>query len=141
MASLKRKVSTRMVAMPAARLEKLNGYSLGDAMDEGLITSVGSEKGFIFPHADENIERYYAVIDGQLVTCSKGLIDNIDTIEAGDMVIAKHTSLKKYKNGKESEDEDAEFVTVYRLQMPAGINIDDSSALVTDVYAEEPETA
>src|SRR5688572_16034397 len=62
---------------------KLNGLSINEAIERGLITDLGDDNGqFIFKHADyEKNEAAYAIVNGIAVRVSAGVEAAVDTLK------------------------------------------------------------
>lgn len=103
--------------MPADLRDKLNGLTINEALERGIINDLGDDKGqFVFDHADSAVDASYAVVQGYAVRCSDGLkagVDGIDDV-IGDLRFSKGISTVAGDGfGKEW----------FRLGMPAGIRL------------------
>lgn len=140
---LKSKSTETIVSMPLAEFRKLEGYSINGAIEEGLITSIGSKNGaFIVNSKTKGVDRKYAVVNGYGIPCSPAIsdADNEDIEEImGDLKFQTYPSSEKYLNGKVSED--GEFVISMRLTMPGGLNLDLENDVIEASYHEETKPA
>ena len=113
--------------MPADLRDKLNGLSINEALERGIINDLGDENGkFIFNHATID-DVGYAIVQGYAIPVSKGLLAAVDGIEniIGDLRFQKGISTI------EGEGFNKEW---FRLSMPAGIN------LGAEIYTLDPQT-
>lgn len=125
---LKGSETTGPKTMPSDLRDKLNGLTVNEAIERGLITDLGDETGkFIFKHADENIEALYGVVNGYAVRVSEGLSNQVDDVDdiIGDL---------RFTKGISSIEGDGFGKEFFRLGMPAGIRLGES------VYTLSAET-
>lgn len=109
--------------MPADLRGKLNGLTINEAIERGIIDDLGDANGqFVFDHADEDIDAKYALVQGYAVRVSSTLAENLDeTSDAiGDLQFTKGIS------NIEGEGFGKEY---FRLGMPQGIRL--GTAVVT----------
>lgn len=137
---LKSKQSTSLKAMAPVDAKKLDGLTINDAIDRGLISSIGlPDGGFIFNHNKADVTARYAVINGTGVLCSETLSgkeqEDIEDL-LGDLTFTSGQSQEKYKNGK--IDPNGDFVTWYRIGMPRGLDLDTANAAVKVAFEAEP---
>jgi hypothetical protein len=96
--------------MPTSLCGKLVGLSINEALQQGIITSVGDESGnFIFAD-QEQPDVYYALIHNYIIRCSENVIHSgveISTI-AGGLVFYKY-----FQGGQE----------LYKLGMPNSVKL------------------
>ena len=120
--------SSGVKSMPADLRDKLNGLTINEALERGIIDDLGDESGkLIFQHGDEKIDAAYAVIQGYAVRVSDNLKNGVDNIEdvVGDL---------RFQKGISTIEGDGFGKEFFRLGMPAGIN------LGKELYTLAPET-
>jgi hypothetical protein len=106
--------------MPADLRDKLDGLTINEALERGIINDLGDANGkFFFYHADESIEAAYGIVQGYAVTLSKGLVAASDTALdiIGDL---------RFQKGISTIEGDGFGKAWFRLGMPAGINLGDA---------------
>lgn len=138
---LKSKSSATIKAMAAVDAKALDGLTINEAIDRGLIKTIGMDGGgFIFNHNKADVTNRYAVINGAAIQCSETLSgkeqDDIDEL-LGDLTFTSGQSQEKYKNGK--VDPAGDFITWYRLGMPRGLDLDTANAAVNVSFEAEPQ--
>ncbi len=91
--------------MPAHLLERLNDISLGDAMDNGLILQAGDGKDFIKVFIVDEIDFYYAIIDGYTLKISSGLTEILSTTKDDNLLatVLFSTGYLEYEHGEYRE--------------------------------------
>jgi len=93
--------------------DKLNGLTINEAIEKGIIDDLGDADGkFIFER--EDIDAHYALIQGQAVWCSEGLAAKLDETDEilGDLTFQKGVStIEGAGFGK----------SWFRLGLPAGV--------------------
>lgn len=60
--------------LPEALCIKLNGLSLDMAIKQGLIYDLGDNDGILFHPLNEQSDRYFAIVNGFKVICSRRLM-------------------------------------------------------------------
>lgn len=92
-------MATNFELMPLSLVKKLQGLSINEALQNGIITHVGDESGnFIFADG-EKPDVYYALIESYIIRCSENVVNAnvpIDSI-AGGLIFYKH-----FINGEET---------------------------------------
>lgn len=100
--------------------EALNGLSINEAIEKGLITDLGDDEGkFFFKHADDEIDAYYGIVNGYTVRLSDGLVDSIDNI---DDILGK----LRFTLGTSNVEGAGKGMTYFRLGLPKGIRLGES---------------
>lgn len=117
MQKLASKQDTVIKRLPVDLLNKLNGLTLNEAFEKGLITDIGTEEGdFIKAHASDDIDAHYAIIQGGAIPVSRSVVEDLDNLDdyMGDLTFYKGTS------NVEGDGFGKEW---FRLGKPAGLNL------------------
>ena len=109
--------------------DKLNGLTINEALEKGIIDDLGDENGqFIFSR--EDIDAHYAIIQGQAVWVSEGLAAKLDESDEilGDLTFQKGVSTIEGEGfGK----------AWFRLGLPGGVK---AGTAVKSLTAEPVDT-
>ena len=139
MLQLKSKKSAVITAMNGEMQLTLKDKTINQGLTDGSIKSIGKGEKFIFAHADENVDRHYAIINDCAVAVSATVAgktqEELGDI-LGDLTFFTGFSQEKYKDGK--QDDAGEYVAWFRLGMPKGINL--GEATIALEYDAEPAT-
>jgi hypothetical protein len=111
------KGTTGPKTMPPALKKILNELTINEAIAAGHVTALGDDDGnFVFEHADENIDKKYAIVNGYAVGVSKNLAEALEDSDdiIGDLrFIAGVSTIEGDGFGKE----------FFTLGLPAGIRL------------------
>ena len=122
---------------------KLNDKTVNQALRAGIIDDLGTEDGaFIVPHADPNIDEWYAIVQGTGVRVSSGVKKLIEDEDdrmndvnfLGTLTFTRGFSREKFLDGEVNEK--GEHIAWFRLGLPQEYNLDIKSKSAIRVGAE-----
>lgn len=124
-----KKPTAAVSIIPVELLNKLNGKTVNQALEEGLLTEVGDDNGdFIKRHA--TVDRSYALFGNMAIQLSEGanssITDETTNDELGELTFARHMSLVKIGKDGQVDEENGDYVEVWRLQLPRTLNLGDT---------------
>lgn len=104
---------------------KLDGKSINEALEAGILTEVGNDDGeFFFEHA--TADAHYALFGGNYVKISDavvGITDKATDDELGQLVFYKRKSLEKRDAQGNVDNEKGEYIETFTLGMAGGLNL------------------
>ena len=117
---------------------KLCDKTVNQALRAHIIDDVATDDGaFIVPHADPNIDEWYAIIQGSGVRVSSGVKKLIedgdermgDNDFLGTLTFSKGFSREKFKDGEVTtkDDPNGDYIAWFRLGLPQEYNLDTKS--------------
>lgn len=122
---LKGATASGPTTMPVAMRDQLNGLTIQEGIDQGLIKDLGDDQGrFIFPHKEFK-DRHYAIVNGHTVPVSAGLG------EMDDDAIQDVLGNLRFNKGVSTINGDGFGKEFFRLGRPAEVNLDLDNARVS----------
>lgn len=113
--------STGIASMPNELRNKLHDMTINDALAKGIITDVGTPTGvFAVPHKDENISRWYGIVEGFAVPLSKTASENAEEGKLNDDLIGT----MKFQKGISNQAGDGFGKEWFNLGMGGTLNLD-----------------
>jgi len=113
--------STGIATMPNDLRAKLDTLTINEALDRGIIDDLGTATGkFLVPHADPNIDTFYAIVQGYAIPCSKSVSERAAESNIDDDLIAT----MKFQSGVSNIEGDGFGKNWFRLTLGGVLNLD-----------------
>lgn len=111
--------------MSQAKLETLQGLTIDQALDEGLIDDVGDDEGGLIFESNKVPGVFYALVDNSYIQTSPAVGNGDDIEDKGELTFWLGESDEAYYKGEVSDHKDAKKVMVARLTKPRGLDLSD----------------
>lgn len=122
--------STGTASMPQSLRDKLNGLTINEALAAGHIDDLGNKTGiFAVPHKDENVDRWYAIVQGTAVPMSRRAGDAAFEGKLDDNTIGS----MKFQKGISTIEGDGFGKEWFNLGLGGTLNLDMESELAVSL--------
>ncbi len=130
--------STGIASMPNELRTILHDMTIEQALASGKINDLGTPKGvFAVPHKDENISRWYAIVQGYAVPMSKAASSLAEEGKLTNDVIAN----MKFQEGVSNQEGDGFGKKWFNLGLGGTLNLDLESEYAFSITESEPVDA
>jgi hypothetical protein len=127
--------STGIASMPSEMRKTLDGMTIEQALASGKINDLGTAKGvFAVPHKDENISRWYGIVQGYAVPLSKAASSLCEDGKLNNDVIAN----MKFQAGISNVEGDGNGKAWFNLGLGGTLNLDLESEFAVSIAEAEP---